>query len=318
MTEASVSVVIPAFNEQRHIGRMLAELRRLASGVSLQVIVADNFSTDRTVALATENGADLVISAGGTVGAVRNAGVALATGNVLIFLDADVFPSEQWAQRLSSVVTAVASDELLVTGSWVSVPAESTWIERYWFKPLENGRNSHINSGHLIVSRALFERLNGFDEALRTGEDFDFSVRARSLGARIVDDASLRVFHEGYPKSFGEFFRREMWHGVGDYSSWEKFIQSKVCIVGFVLVHGVAIGAVLSILSGAISWLAGSVAMLVSAGVAAAFIRYRGSSVGTRVVDSFLYSSYFLARGLSFYAATLRSGGKKRDGSARH
>src|SRR5690606_32421845 len=156
-----------------------------------------NGSTDETLALARSGGADVVLQAPGSVAAVRNAGATEASADVLLFLDADVFPTELWAQELHGTISRLKADERLVTGSWVSVPDDCSWLERFWFKPLENGRNSHINSGHLILSRRLFEELGGFDVALKTGEDFDLSMRAKDRGATIHDDPKLKVIHEG-------------------------------------------------------------------------------------------------------------------------
>jgi GT2 family glycosyltransferase len=283
----------------------------------VHIIVADNNSTDQTASLARSSGADEVITVSGTVASIRNEAAARAPGDVIIFMDADVFPTDQWAARLPDVVTAVASERNIVTGSWVAVPPDPTWIERHWFKPLENGSNSHINSGHLIVSRALFDQMGGFDAGLRTGEDFDFSVRARSLGARVVDDSKLLVIHEGYPKRLGEFVRREVWHGTGDWRSFRTFLGSKIAILGFVIFHAHLLGLLL-LLTGSVMPLLVAVVGGLGFGALASFVRYRRAALGSRLVNSWLYYVYFLARGLSPYAALLRKGGKKASGTSRH
>ena len=313
-----LTIIIPAFNEERFIARQLTELRRCTAGMRAQIIVVDNNSTDGTVSIARDSGADQVISAAGTVATLRNKGAQLARNEAIVFMDADVFPTDRWAARLPAVVAQVVADPLLLTGSWVSVPEHPVWIEKHWFKPLENGDNSHINSGHLLTSRALFARLNGFDERLRTGEDFDLSMRARAAGARIVDDTELKVVHEGYPKSLAEFVRREMWHGTGDCRTLRTFFSSKVAMAGFAVLHAQLLGAVAGILTGQPAYFVSSVCFAALVSVAAAMMRYRRASARSRLVNTLLYYMYFMARGLSPYAAALRRGGKKAAGTSRH
>jgi len=283
-----------------------------------EIIVVDNCSSDKTVAVAKGAGADLVLSTAGTISTVRNSGVRRSQGDVLIFLDADVFPTRQWGERIVAAIEAVIADPMLMTGSWVSIPTEATWLEHCWFAPLQQGSKTHINSGHMIISRKLFDRLTGFNELLRSGEDFDLSTRAIKQGARLVDDPRLKVAHEGYPKSVGEFFRREMWHGIGDFQSCHNFLRSKVAIVGVALFHLLIFGVFAAAIGADLWWLSAALFIILFCGVSAACIRYRKSRLLIRLVNSALYSMYFLARGCSLYAALFSSSPKRAVGSSRH
>lgn len=308
MTTPELSVIIPAFNEERLIAQMIEAVRAHTGAFQTEIIVVDNGSRDRTRELARAAGAHQVVQASGTVAAVRNAGAALAKAPIFVFLDADVFLTPQWARRMLTVIKDVPPRKML-TGSWVSVPDECTWIERHWFKPLEHGGNSHINSGHLIISRALFEEIGGFDAALRTGEDVDISHRAAEVGADVLDDPLLKVIHEGYPKSLGEFIRREIWHGTGDCQSVRGFMGSKIAIIGALMVHIQLVAWFASILLGDPTW--GILASAGAIGVCflASIYRYRSVPLVTRLTTTVLYYFYFLARGLSLYR---RSTGRKQ------
>lgn len=103
-----------------------------------------------------------------------------------------------------------------VTGSRVVAPENDTWIGKTWLARRPRGRRevSYINSGNLFVERQVFEKLGGFDEALSSGEDHDFCIRARALRPIVSDDGIL-VIHHGNPKTVAGFIRREMWHGMG-------------------------------------------------------------------------------------------------------
>lgn len=307
MSAADLTIVVPAFNEARFIGRQMRELRLHTAGLATQIIVADNGSTDGTRELAREAGADLVIEANGNVGANRNAAVSHATAPVLAFMDADVFPTLQWRDRITSVVMELRGNPLLLTGSWVSVPDNCSWLERHWFLPLEHGANTHMNSGHMIVSRELFDRVGGFDPKLRTGEDFDISMRAIQSGATLRDDVTLKVIHEGFPHTLGQFFRREVWHGAGDWQTLRTLLSSKVAAVGFVVLHSLIVGLIASLL------LASLTPMIVAVGLGAALSavsswhRYRRVGLETRLATTFLYYIYFISRGLSPYAMITRA-----------
>lgn len=296
-----LSIIVPAFNEERFIGRQLGTLRRHTASLRTQIIVVDNGSRDRTMEIASRAGADIVLQRFGTVASIRNAGASLAEADVLTFMDADVFPTEAWAARIAYVVEQARAMPM-ITGSWVSVPEECSWIEKYWFRPLEHGASTHINSGHMIISKRLFAELGGFDPRLRTGEDYDLSIRARDTGAQLIDNVELKVIHEGYPKNVREFFGREVWHGTGDFQSLNGFLSSKIAMLGFVVLHGQLLGWTTSLLGGGPVWGALSTgASLVVSSLASAY-RYRACSLRTRIVNASLYFTYFLARGLSMYA----------------
>ena len=89
-----ISVVIPAFNEARYLPRLLdtldiARARHEAGAAAVEVIVADNGSTDATVDIATARGCVVVHVAPRVIAAVRNGGARAARGPVLAFVDAD-------------------------------------------------------------------------------------------------------------------------------------------------------------------------------------------------------------------------------------
>jgi len=114
-----VSVVIPAHNEENLISRVVRSvLGQCPAGSALEVIVVDDGSTDRTAEEARRAGARVLEPGrdrnGGNPAAARNLGAFAATGNPLIFLDADCVPGEGW---LDSILAAHAGGETIVGGS---------------------------------------------------------------------------------------------------------------------------------------------------------------------------------------------------------
>ncbi len=263
-----------------------------------EVLVVDHGSSDNTVKLAETSGAKVLLHPEGTIAGLRNFGVSNSKGKVLVFLDADILLTHDWESNIGKVVASLSAGERVLTGSWYSVPDKPNWIEKFWFKPLERGDNSHINSGHLIISRQLFDEIGGFDETLETGEDYDISFRAKAANIRLIDDVRLRVIHEGYPKSLAEFAKREFWHGKGDVASLASFFQSKVAMVAllFVILHLALIFFAALANVAVVYILLVSVTSIVTG---MAYLKYRTEPVTTIFVNSFIYYVYFWARGLS-------------------
>jgi glycosyltransferase involved in cell wall biosynthesis len=86
-----ISFVVPAYNEELLLGATLRRLNAAAEtlGESHEIIVADDASSDRTVAVAKEHGARVVEVAHRQIAATRNSGARAAKGDFLIFVDAD-------------------------------------------------------------------------------------------------------------------------------------------------------------------------------------------------------------------------------------
>src|SRR5437016_12535385 len=91
---SGISLVIPAYNEEKYLGRLLdsvavARARYIGSPDAVQIIVADNESTDHTADIARAHNCRVVSVAIHRIGAVRNAGARAATRDILCFIDAD-------------------------------------------------------------------------------------------------------------------------------------------------------------------------------------------------------------------------------------
>lgn len=241
-----VSFVIPALNEERGIGSTLDAIRSvMPPDIPYEIVVADHGSTDRTVEVARARRARTEVFRGGSIGSLRNRAVEKAKGEVLVFLDADVHVTPAWAEHLPHALDRIEDDRQVVTGSGCQISAEPSWLERTWFQPRK--RHSHLGTGHMILSRALFKELGGFDPGLETGEDYEFSVRLKNHGGTLAPDPQLLVHHEGFPKTLRAFFWREAWHGRGDFTSLRTLFQSRVALftlafLGFHLVTLAGLG----------------------------------------------------------------------------
>src|SRR6185436_8487054 len=92
--ERMISIVVPAFNEARGLPATLASIQRAtaaldARGWRHELIVCDNNSTDRTAEIARARGARVVFEPVNQISRARNAGAAHASGDWLVFIDAD-------------------------------------------------------------------------------------------------------------------------------------------------------------------------------------------------------------------------------------
>lgn len=229
-----ISFIIPTLNESTNLPRTLESIRQACTGLSYEVIVVDNQSTDSTLKVATDNNAKVLTNQGGTISKSRNMGAHAASGEVLVFIDADVSLSPDWGQKIFRVLKYADLSTMPITGSRCKT-CNNGLLDQYWFSRLKSG--SYINSGHLVCSHKVFSLLGGFDEKLETGEDYEFCKRASRRGMKIVPDDNLIAYHRCYPATVKAFILRESWHGRSDMSNLHAFLKSGVAMVA--LTYGV-------------------------------------------------------------------------------
>tara|TARA_R110002072_G_scaffold175601_2_gene331488 strand:- start:24748 stop:25671 length:924 start_codon:yes stop_codon:yes gene_type:complete len=244
-----MSFVIPCYNGEYFIDIVINSIKESLkeSCDTYEIIMVDNGSIDESAKIAKRCGALVYESNSKTVSGVRNDGVKVARGKLLIFIDADVELDRSWYDVLSCKLKSTPHSKL-ITGSHCVVPENIRQPFFSWYKSIENDdRNTHLGSGHLIISRSLFEEIGGFDDSLKSGEDYDLCKRALQAGASVQADSELIARHLGYPNTVFEFIVRECWHGASDFSSVYYFIRSKVAMLAVIfalLQTGILIGVV--------------------------------------------------------------------------
>ena len=132
-----VSVVLPAFNEEKLLPAALAAVKAAASaftarGWEWECVVCDNNSTDGTSAVACAAGATVVFEPVNQIGRARDAGARVATGEWLVFIDADSTPS---AELFASIATRIAEGRALGGGSTVELEPGTPRFARIIFGP---------------------------------------------------------------------------------------------------------------------------------------------------------------------------------------
>ena len=116
--KVKISVVIPAFNEEKLLGATLRSLQAAGaafgdSGWDMEIVVCDNNSTDGTAGLARAAGARVVFEPVNQISRARNTGAAAAGGEWLVFLDADSRPTRE---LFAEVAGAIQSGRCLAGG----------------------------------------------------------------------------------------------------------------------------------------------------------------------------------------------------------
>jgi len=179
-----VSVIIPAFNEERLLGETLRQVRAALTalatrGWSMEIIVCDNNSTDRTGELARAAGATVVFEPENQIARARNSGAAAATGDWLIFVDADSHPT---AELFADVAAQIESGRCLAGGSTVKLdtlkllPRAVTHLWNW------TSRATRWLAGSFIFCEAAaFRKIGGFSHELFASEEIELSGRLKKL-----------------------------------------------------------------------------------------------------------------------------------------
>ncbi len=177
-----LSIVIPAFNEERLIARTLGCIREALQGWDAEIIVCDNNSTDRTAEIARDAGAIVVFEPINQIARARNAGAASATGDWLVFVDADSSPSRE---LFGDMAAAIRSGRYLGGGSTVAF-ANPQLDVRIWVALWNTlSRVTGWAAGSFIFcDAAAFREAGGFNDALFAAEEIDFSRRMKRLARR--------------------------------------------------------------------------------------------------------------------------------------
>jgi glycosyltransferase involved in cell wall biosynthesis len=299
-----VSFIIPALNEEDNISAALVSIDTFCPH-SHEVIVVDHGSTDLTRDIAMSLGASVILHPHGTIGGLRNVGAHRASGDILVFIDADVVLTSEWREGIDLVFDRIAAGERLLSGSHCSPPQSNNLLLSFWFKGLATDpRNTHIGTGHMIISRQNFIDLNGFDPALKTGEDYELCSRAANKGYRIENQHKLKVVHADFPCALFDFMRREAWHGRSDFASWRAFMSSKVAVMTavFFLLH------LMMLVGGKITSAAFFSLLIVL--FFSSFIKYRHLGVKGIIINSGIFYFYFWGRIGSFLLTTAEKFGK--------
>ncbi|MEE2827701.1 MAG: glycosyltransferase family 2 protein [Myxococcota bacterium] len=210
---ATLSIIIPAYRAEDHLGACLEGFRRQTVGrEQFELLVVDDHSPDATASIAERLGATVLRHQENRgAAAARNTGAEAARGEVLLFVDSDVVPEPDLVSGTLALFglgggSASEPPARVATGRYRAEPANDTAFARYkalwtWFcweeSGARQGESSHVQGSLTAIRQDLFQALGGFDEGYQGGsvEDYEFSLRLREQGERIVFDDRLGGRH---------------------------------------------------------------------------------------------------------------------------
>ncbi len=259
----SCSLVVRAYNEERHIARLLEGVRS-QSVSNVEIILVDSGSTDATTAIAEQHGAKLlhIAPAEFTFGRSLNMGVAAATCDLVAIASAHVYPVyPDWLERL---LEPFADPSTGLTYGKQRGDENSKFSEQQifsrWFPDQATLRQGHAfcNNANAAIRRSLW-KLNPYDETLPGLEDLAWAKWMQEQGFAIayVPDAEVIHVHHETPRGVFNRYRREGMafkriHPEAHFSLYD-FVRNLFSSIGFDLLHAAGAGKILPSL-GSIFW----------------------------------------------------------------
>lgn len=218
-----ISIIIPTLREEQFLERTLKNLAQI--DMLHEIIITDGGSTDRTLPIAAAYTDKITVWSHPqrqTFGQAKNAGAALATGEYLVFIDADVLIPEPQAFFEKILASFDANPNLLAaTVPLVPWPENTSWVDAFfcgllnWFYIISNNlfRSGNASGEFQMIRHESFRRIGGYHEKLAAGEDNDIFRQLASHG-RTLSCASLSVSHS--------LRRPHTWGWLKTYATWIK------------------------------------------------------------------------------------------------
>ncbi len=209
------SIVIRAYNEEKHIGRLLEGIKQQTMK-DVEIILVDSGSTDKTVSIAESFGARIVRipSAEFTFGRSLNFGVRAATRDFVVIVSAHVYPV--YPDWLESLLRPFEDDTVALTYGKQRGPKAAKFSEQQifhqWYSDSSNLNQptAFCNNANAAIRKSLWEK-NPYDETLTGLEDLAWAKWAKEQGHKIayVAEAEIVHVHNETPRGVFNRYRRE-------------------------------------------------------------------------------------------------------------
>lgn len=197
-----ISIVIPAYNEEKYIGRTLESIKKLAkNGWDAEVLVIDGDSSDKTSEVARSYGAKVIHEPHKGIGFARQEGIKHATGEIVAFTDADTIVPSNW---IVEHMKALSKEDVCCSYGGFRY-YDGAFPLYYLFNyiqpilvylayklfafPAASGQN-------IAFWRKKAIEIGGFDEDMQVFEDTDFAIRMKKAG-KVVYLPNLLIYSSG-------------------------------------------------------------------------------------------------------------------------
>lgn len=248
------------YNSAGYIQRMIDAVSNLDYPKDkIEHIIIDNGSDDDSVDIVIKMGVECTVMKGASISQMRNAGAAMASGDILGFIDSDCIVSPDWAKKAIEFIF----DYVGIVGGYYGLGDSPGWIERTWveLKKDISGEVSFVSAGNMVIRASLFQKVGGFDEGIETGEDWDLCQSVIEAGYKVINQPTLHVTHLGNHKTLLGIIKKERWYGQGMFGVLKGGRVSKPLIVSILFLVFLLV-AIISVLINNVSVSVASIIMI--------------------------------------------------------
>jgi glycosyltransferase involved in cell wall biosynthesis len=220
--KTTVSVIIPTFNQEKLIGECIGSLLCQSYEQELiEIIVVDNGSTDGTAEIVKTFPVKLIMETKRGPAAARNAGIKIAAGEILIFMDHDCFADRDFvayhvlahnhAEQKNGQVKLVAGGIAgYNTSLWACCDDICSWYTSHPKLP-PRYETDYLPAANMSVTHDFISALGGFESGMMGGEDVVLCTKIRTLGYKILFEPRAKVAHYNRSTFRGFINHAKLW-----------------------------------------------------------------------------------------------------------
>lgn len=214
LMKQKVSIIIPAFNEEKVIERLLKSLKK-QTYKNCEVIVIDDSSVDNTVKIAKQYTPNVYTRKHAERSIQRNFGAGISKGEYLLFLDADM---ELTPGVVKECVEKIQKDK---KSGAIAIPEKSIALT-FWEKvkaferSIYNLEGDSITDAARFFTREAFNKAEGYDESITGPEDWDLPDTIRELGYKQNRIKAIIYHYERVPSPLA-LARKKYYYGLRAY-----------------------------------------------------------------------------------------------------